>query len=105
MATIIFNHQRVVRYPTSDGRPMAETDLHRDLMVNLIQILEYFFLNKPMVYVSGNLLIYFVPGNRRKHISPDVFVVFGVAKKKRDYYLAWEEGKYPSVVIEITSKS
>ncbi len=24
-------------YPTSDGRPIAETDLHRDLMVDLIE--------------------------------------------------------------------
>jgi hypothetical protein len=26
-----------IRYPTSDGRPMAETDDHRDLMVELIE--------------------------------------------------------------------
>jgi Uma2 family endonuclease len=94
-----------VRYPTSDGRPMAETDIHRDQMVALIQMLEYFFADRLEVYVSGNLLLYYVPGNKRKHISPDVFVVFGVAKKKRLYYLAWEEGKNPSVVIEISSKS
>ena len=43
--------------------------------------------------------------NKRKHVAPDVFVVIGVAKKKREYYLTWEEGKNPTVVIEITSSS
>src|SRR5438105_4381587 len=103
MATVTPKTKAEIRYPTSDGRPMAETDLHRDIMVDTIQSLDYFFAPKPMVYVSGNLLLYYVQGNKRKHVSPDVFVVFGVAKKKRDYYLTWEEGKNPSVVIEITS--
>lgn len=84
---------------------MAETDYHRDLMFRLIQILKRWFRDKPMVYVSGNLLIYYEPGNKRKHVAPDVFVVFGVAKKDREYYLCWEEGKFPSVVIEVTSSS
>jgi Uma2 family endonuclease len=105
MATISTKNERRITYPTSDGRPMAETDLHRDLMMALIQILEHHCADKPMVYVSGNLLIYYVPGNKRKHVAPDVFVVIGVAKKKREYYLTWEEGKNPTVVIEITSSS
>ncbi len=29
--------QRDVYYPESDGQPMAETDLHRDEMFDLIQ--------------------------------------------------------------------
>ena len=29
-----------VEYPTSDGKPMAETDVHRDLMIDLIETLE-----------------------------------------------------------------
>jgi Uma2 family endonuclease len=58
-----------------------------------------------MLYVSGNLLMYYVRGNKRKHVSPDVFVVKGVKKMKRLYYLTWEEGKTPNAVIEITSKS
>jgi Uma2 family endonuclease len=105
MATIASKTNTDIRYPTSDGQPMAETDLHRDIMVDAIQSLDYFFAERPMVYVSGNLLIYYVQGNKRKHVSPDVFVAFGVPKRKRDYYLTWEEGKNPSVVIEITSSS
>jgi Uma2 family endonuclease len=92
-------------YPTSDGRPMAETDLHRQLMTALIEALEDRFAADPNVYVSGNLLLFYVPGNKRKHVSPDVFVVFGVPKRPRINYLLWEEGCGPGVVIELTSSS
>ena len=84
---------------------MAETDYHFILMAALRQTLDFRFADDPMVYVSGNLLMYYVPGDKRKHVSPDVFVVKGVKKKKRLYYLTWEEGKNPNVVIEITSKT
>jgi Uma2 family endonuclease len=97
---------REIDYPTSDGKPMGETDLHRQDMVDVIEVLEDYFAADPMVYVSGNLLLFYERGNRRKHVSPDAFVVRGVSKlPPRDYYLLWEEGKAPDVVIEITSKT
>ena len=34
-----------------------------------------------------------------------MFAVRGVSKRRRDYYLVWEEGKGPEAVIELTSKS
>ncbi len=92
-------------YPTSDGKPMAETDWHRDLMVALIQTLSSYYAAESEVYVSGNLLVFYEPGNRRRHLSPDVFVVKGVPKHQRPNYLIWEEGKGPEVVIELTSQS
>jgi Uma2 family endonuclease len=92
-------------YPTSDGKPMAETDWHRDLMNALIQTLEVRYVDQPRVYVSGNLLIFYEEGNRRIHVSPDVFVVKGIAKHQRPNYLLWEEGKGPDVAIELTSSS
>jgi Uma2 family endonuclease len=84
---------------------MAETDWHRDLMVRLIEILQFFYRLRPRVYVSGNLLVYYERGNRRRHVSPDVFVVRGVGNHQRPNYLLWEERKGPEVVIEITSSS
>jgi Uma2 family endonuclease len=92
-------------YPTSDGKPMAETDWHRDLMAELISILKRHFENQPRVYVSGNLLVYYVPGNRRRRVAPDVFVVRGVPNHQRPNYLIWEEGRPPQVVIEVTASS
>ncbi len=91
-------------YPTSDGRPMAETDYHRDLMIDLIATLRAFYAEQENVYVSGNLLLFYVENNRRKHISPDVFVVKGVGKYQRDNYLLWDE-RPPAFVIELTSSS
>ena len=84
---------------------MAETDWHRDLMMALIQTLGAYYAAEPLVYVSGNLLVFYKPGNRRRHLSPDVFVVKGVGKHQRPNYLIWEEGKGPEVVIELTSRT
>jgi Uma2 family endonuclease len=84
---------------------MAETDVHRKLMTDLIETLEDRYANDRMVYVSGNLLVFYQEGDRRKHVSPDVFVVHGVEKRMRENYLIWEEGKGPDAVIELTSKS
>ena len=96
---------RAIKYPTTDGKPMAETDTHRDLMLDLIETLKAFYAAEPMVYVSGNLLLCYEEGNRRKHVSPDVFVVRGVRMCQRDNYLLWEEGQPPRFVIELTSSS
>jgi Uma2 family endonuclease len=101
MATV----DRTIDYPTSDGRPMAETDWHRDLMTALIAMLKIRYAKVRRAYVSGNLLLYYVPGNKRRHVAPDVFVVRGISKRKRLYYLLWEEGKSPEMIIELTSKS
>lgn len=51
-------------YPTTDGKPMAETDWHRELMIALIQMLKGFYESLANVYVSGNLLIFYEPGNK-----------------------------------------
>src|SRR5262249_16759073 len=85
-------------YPTPDGKPMAETDHHRILMAEVIETLDDHHAGDPRVYVSGNLLVYYERGNRRKHVSPDVFLVRGVPKRRRINYLIWEEGRGPQVV-------
>ena len=94
-----------VVYPTRDGKPMAETDVHLLLMLTIIPTLRHFFRSLPFVYVGGNMLMFYERGNKRKHVSPDVFVVRGVPKRQRDNYLIWEEGMAPQVVMEFTSKS
>ena len=42
-----------IEYPESDGKPMAETDVHRDVIVRIIQLLQA-FLAHSVAYVSGN---------------------------------------------------
>lgn len=101
-----FPLEREVEYPSSDGKPMAETDLHRDEMFYVIEGLKRHFLDQPDVYVSGNILLYYVEGNPRLSVSPDALVSRGLAhaKEERDVYKVWEEGEPPCWVMEVTSK-
>ncbi len=92
-----------IEYPERDGKPMGETEKHRQVMVDLIEALKTFFADESDVYVSGNLFVYFVEGEPGKSVAPDVFVVRGVGKHKRRIYKLWEEGQTPNVVIEVLS--
>ena len=92
-------------YPESDGKPMAETDKHRKELMRAHQTLIPHFEKFPDVYVSGNLMMYYVEGNSRYSVSPDVFVSFGVGSKERRIYKIWEEGKPPDFVLEFSSKN
>ncbi len=92
-------------YPTRDGKPMGETDKHRDEMIYLIEALKAHYSQQPNIYVSGNNFIYFEEGNPKARISPDTYVVFGIPMRQRDSYMAWKEGYHlPAVVFEITSR-
>ena len=54
--------------------------------------------------MGSNNFLFWQEGDPRKKVSPDVYVVFGVAQRSRDSYKAWEEGGHlPAVVFEITS--
>jgi Uma2 family endonuclease len=94
-----------IEYPTSDGEPMGETDLHRDMMIDLIESLKQHFRPQPDVYVSGNILLYYEQGNPRACLSPDVLVTTGLEMKRRETYKLWEIGKGPDLVVEVTSRS
>jgi Uma2 family endonuclease len=95
-----------IEYPKSDGKPIAESDFQRPYIAYGTEVLDIYFADRPDVYVSGNLLIYYEEGNPRVCVSPDVFVVIGRPKEKRSSYRVWKEAdKYPDFVLEITSKS
>ncbi len=94
---------KTIYYPDSDGKPMAESDLHRDEMVREINVLQRHFADQK-VYVSGNLLVYYVEGNPKKCFSPDVLVAKGVVQRRRRTYQFWRERVVPQVVIEVSSK-
>ena len=95
-----------IEYPSSDGEPAAETPVHRQLMCELIDILQAYYAADPNVYVSGNMMMYYVEGNADKCVSPDVFVTLGIPRlPEREIYQVWCEGKGPDIVIELTSPS
>ena len=91
-------------YPDSDGQPMAVSDLHRRILTRTLEVLDTHFAERPEVYVSGDILMYYVEGDPRKSVAPDVLVTFGMGKKNRRTYLVWEEGKVPDFVMEFSSK-
>src|SRR5271154_5942886 len=103
MATTTLNKSKI-EYPSSDGKPMAETDTHRVCMVTNIDRLERFFAGLK-VYVSGNLLIYYVKDNPRKSVAPDTFVVKNCKPGKRTIFKIWTERRKPDFVLENTSKT
>jgi Uma2 family endonuclease len=101
MASVI--EIKSVYYPESDGKPMGETDDHRDEMVREIELLRRYYQGQ-QVYVSGALLVYYEQGNPKKFVVPDVFVVKGIDPKKRRIYRIWYEGQAPDAIIEVTSR-
>ena len=92
-------------YPSSDGLPLAENDWQLRAILGAFAALDYCYLDRPDVYVSSDLLIYYEEGNPRKSVAPDVFVVFGAAKHNRMIYKLWEEPKAPDFVLEVASKN
>jgi Uma2 family endonuclease len=97
--------EREVFYPESDGKPVAETEVHFDEITDLARALKERYRDDRDVYVGANMLFYYREGLPKHSVAPDVFVVHGVEKKKRRIYKLWEEGKAPSAVFEITSAS
>lgn len=94
-----------IDYPERDGKPVGETDVHRDELFDLVAALKEHFRHDEHVYVSGNLMFYYEEGFPASVVSPDVFVVKGVIKKRRRIYKLWEEQVPPAFVIELSSRS
>ena len=101
---LIFEGEEIF-YPESDGKPMAETDKHRNLLVELIESLKNFYAEDSEIYVTGDLFLYYLEGVPQECVAPDVMVCFGVPKKERRIYKLWEEKVAPSIVIELASHS
>ena len=91
-------------YPSSDGLPLAENDWQLHAILDAVAVLDLHFEDRPDVYVSGDLLIYYQRGTPLKRVAPDVFVVFGAAKHRRPSYKLWEEPKAPDFVLEVASE-
>jgi Uma2 family endonuclease len=106
--------------PEEDEVPL-ESYYHR-LQINLLHELTYQLLkNRTDFYCGGNMFLYydlkqaekviqFVQGQRRRapYKGPDFFVVLGGVDgtKDRKRWVVWHEGgRYPDVIIEITSPS
>jgi len=104
MTVLTSLEQSEIEYPSSDGEPMAESDITRDYITYGVEALKLYFQGRSDVYVSANSFVYYEEGNKAAVVAPDIYVVFGVRKRKRDNYKVWQEGGItPQFVLEITS--
>jgi len=101
MSTVTPDNQ--IDYPESDGKPMGETDLHRDWMFRLLEIFRQRYA-KQQVYIAGDLLVYYLEGTPSKFIVPDCFVVLDHPPGLRRTFQTWKEKRVPDVVFEVTSR-
>ena len=93
-----------VVYPDCDGEPMADNTTQYEWIVTIKGNLDILFLDRPDVFVAGDLLWYPVEGDPKIRIAPDVLVALGRPKGPRGSYKQWEEGGVaPQVVFEIRS--
>jgi len=105
MSTSITKPPRpAVIYPDSDGEPMADNTLQFEWIVTIKENLEVLFLDRPDVFVAGDLLWYPVEGDPKTRTAPDALVAVGRPKGYRGSYKQWEEGGIaPQVVFEVWS--
>lgn len=90
-----------------DGVPL-ESDWHRRAMNLLIEVVRWHLRDRTDYFCGGNMFIYFSPeqARNRDFRGPDVFYVSGVPfDRERPWYAVWDEGRYPDVIIELTSPS
>ncbi len=75
-------------------------------MYDILARLERHYAGRMDVHFGINSFIYYVDGNARVRVAPDVYAVFGVRprpRSERRSYRLWEEGVPPAIVFEITS--
>ncbi|OKH17911.1 Uma2 family endonuclease [[Limnothrix rosea] IAM M-220] len=93
-----------IKYPDSDGQPMADNTLQFQWIVTIKENLELLFADDENVFVAGDLLWYPIEGDNKTRRAPDAMVVFGRPKGYRGSYQQWLEGNIPpQVVFEILS--
>jgi Uma2 family endonuclease len=92
-----------IEYPETDGQPMGETDLHRDWMFRIIDLLKHRYRGQ-RVYVTGDLLMYYEEGSPWRFVVPDAMVVKDCDPGRRRTFKLWEEKRLPSAVFKTTSR-
>jgi Uma2 family endonuclease len=89
-------------YPIHEEDDVAEIDFHKVQTTDLYVALRVHF---PDRFVSGNICIYWVPGNTALYRAPDVFVADGFPDEPHPrVYLAWKDPRV-RLAIEIGSRS
>ena len=64
-------------YPSSDGEPLAETQQHVLAILMALALLRLYLQEQPAV-VFADQFLYYIEGNPRARVAPDVMVVFDI---------------------------
>ena len=102
------HHERddpTIKYPDSDGEPLAETDAQLKPLTYAVSALRIFFADIEDVYVSGDMLLYYILNDPTRSVAPDVFAVFGArgSHPRPSWIVSREGGAVPAFVLEVAS--
>jgi Uma2 family endonuclease len=89
-------------YPSSDGEPLAETQQHVLAILMTLALLRL-HLQEQQAVVFADQYLYYIEGNPRARVAPDVMVVFDIEKRLYDNYKIWEGKQTPAIIFEVTS--
>ena len=89
-------------YPSSDGEPLAETQQHVLAILMALALLRLYLQEQPAV-VFADQFLYYIEGNPRARVAPDVMVVFNIEKRLYANYKIWEGQQTPAIIFEVTS--
>lgn len=100
-------------YPSQDGEPLAESDVHLVAIVTIFSILKQYLATESSRFsrspdrpgtVLSDQFFYYAQGYPRLRVAPDIMVIFDVLPGGRDHYKLWDEGEVPAIIFEVTSK-
>ena len=89
-------------YPSSDGEPLAETQQHVLAILMSLALLRL-YLQEQQAVVFADQFLYYIEGNPRARVAPDVMVVFDIEKRLYANYKIWEGQQTPAIIFEVTS--
>lgn len=89
-------------YPSSDGEPLAETQQHVLAILMALALLRL-YLQEQQAVVFADQFLYYIEGNSRARVAPDVMVVFDIEKRLYANYKIWEGQQTPAIIFEVTS--
>ena len=89
-------------YPSSDGEPLAETQQHVLAILMALALLRL-YLQEQQAVVFADQFLYYIEGNPRARVAPDVMVVFDIEKRLYPNYKIWEGQQTPAIIFEVTS--
>jgi len=89
-------------YPSSDGEPLAETQQHVLAILMALSLLRL-YLQEQQAVVFADQYLYYIEGNPRARVAPDVMVVFDIEKRLYANYKIWEGQQTPAIIFEVTS--